>query len=83
MQAEIDQLRAENEILKRRLAAVNGTALAIPDAPGNFDLRASSPQKWELGAHGLNSSEITRYSRQILLRSFGAEGMQHVQSCVV
>ena len=61
MQAEIDQLRLENDLLRREVAsavAANEKAL----------------HTWEMGSHGLESSQITRYSRQILLRSFGAQG---------
>lgn len=75
MQTDIDQLRLENEHLKRSLAVLNGaTASSAASSRDTVGPHVANPHMWEGGSHDLDSSQVTRYSRQILLRSFGAEG---------
>ena len=78
-QDELDRLRAENAELKRRLEALEGN--------GNDENREEDPtaerqvndiehgSKFEYcPQHSLSPSQISRYSRQVLLQEFGAEG---------
>lgn len=79
MQDRLDQLRQENEQLKRQIAEFTDlSATPLPDA---VNINSNEQQMWERGSHGLDSPQVTRYSRQILLRSFGAEG-RHKASCL-
>lgn len=64
MHSEIENLRRENEVLRARLAQVTASP-ASPD---------SECKRWEAGPHGLTSDQIGRYSRQLLLPSFGVQG---------
>ena len=64
MGSEIEALRRENEVLKTRLAQV--TAGPARPEPGCV--------QWEAGTHSLSSDQIGRYSRQLLLSSFGVQG---------
>ena len=79
-QDELDRLRAENAELKRRLLALEGnesdekreeepiTAQRDEVDNGNGGKFEYCPQ------HSLSPSQISRYSRQVLLQDFGAEG---------
>lgn len=71
MDSEIESLRRENEVLKSRLAQVTASC------PSNSD---SECLRWVAGSHSLNSDQISRYSRQLLLPSFGVQGKQGVTS---
>ncbi len=73
MEAEIQQLRRENEVLKSRLAQITASR---PEETQGLSVQAeTAPQcRWEAGSHGLSSAQIARYSRQVLLPSFGLEG---------
>ena len=74
MQDRLDQLRQENEQLKRQIAEfTTGADLSVTPLDA-VNINSNEQQMWERGSHGLDSPQITRYSRQILLRSFGAEG---------
>lgn len=68
MAAELQRLRAENDQLKQKLAA------RFPAQSGAAK-QANEPLSWQPGSHGLSGLQISRYSRQMLLQSFGAEGM--------
>ena len=67
MDSELEDLRRENEVLKCRLAQVTASR---PVSTGLECLR------WEAGPHSLTSDQIGRYSRQLLLPSFGVQGKQ-------
>lgn len=73
MDNEIDRLRRENEVLRHRLAQVTASRPLLPEAePTN---RPSHPDaQWQSGQHELTSDQIRRYSRQLLLPSFGIQG---------
>lgn len=70
--SQMQQLRCENELLRSRLA--QATASGSGDTHETVQLTNQTRCQWEAGAHGLNSAEISRYSRQLLLPSFGIEG---------
>jgi len=75
MEAELQLLRYENEFLRTRLAQVS----ASPPEPQHWTaagVEIDVQPRLEAGAHGLSSAQIARYSRQLLLPTFGAEG-QH------
>ena len=74
MQVELDQLRHENELLRRKVAALNDGASSASTTPEDVAAHRQVLHMWEMGSHGLDSWQITRYSRQILLRSFGSQG---------
>lgn len=75
MEAELQRLRHENEVLRSRLAQVSASRPELQhSAAAGVDFE--SQPRLEAGAHGLNSAQIARYSRQLLLPSFGAQG-QH------
>ena len=67
MDSVIESLRRENEVLKSRLAQVTATRPLSSD---------SECLPWEAGPHSLTSDQINRYSRQLLLPSFGVQGKQ-------
>ena len=71
MDSEIESLRRENEVIKNRLAQVTASR---PSSP------LSECLQWEAGPHRLTSDQIGRYSRQLLLPSFGVQGKQGVMS---
>ena len=75
MDAELQQLRQENKILRSRLAQVSACR-PEPQHSTAGGVEIESQPRLEAGAHGLSSAQIARYSRQLLLPSFGAEG-QH------
>lgn len=70
--SQMQQLRCENELLKSRLA--QATASSSGNTHETEQLANQTRCQWEAGAHGLSSAEISRYSRQLLLPSFGIEG---------
>ncbi len=74
MDAELQRLRQENECLRSRLAQVSASRPEPHSIAGGVEV--DSQPRLEAGAHGLSSAQIARYSRQVLLPSFGAEG-QH------
>lgn len=77
MQDRLNQLRQENEQLKQQIAEyTTGAVSSVTPAADAVNINGNRQQMWERGSHGLDSPQITRYSRQILLRSFGAEGTQ-------
>ena len=75
MDAELQRLRQENECLRSRLAQVSASR-PEPQLSTAGGVEVDSQPRFEAGAHGLSSAQIARYSRQVLLPSFGAEG-QH------
>jgi hypothetical protein len=75
MEAEVQRLRQENELLRSRLAQVSASR-PEPQHSTAAGVEIEFQPRLEAGAHGLNSAQIARYSRQLLLPSFGAEG-QH------
>ncbi|KAL3151284.1 Adenylyltransferase and sulfurtransferase MOCS3 [Trebouxia sp. C0009 RCD-2024] len=68
MNSEIEALRRENEVLRARLAQVTASP-ASPD---------SECKRWEAGPHSLTSDQIGRYSRQLLLPSFGVQAQERL-----
>lgn len=75
MEAELQRLRHENEFLRTRLAQVSASQ-PEPQHWTAADVDIDFQPRFEAGAHGLSSAQIARYSRQLLLPTFGAEG-QH------
>lgn len=65
MDGEIESLRRENGVLRSRLAQVTATSPLSSDA---------ECLRWEAGPHTLTTDQIGRYSRQLLLPSFGVQG---------
>ena len=74
MHSELERLRAENDHLKRRLEIQSPAQPAPIPEPGAAK-QASDLLSWQPGSHGLSGLQISRYSRQMLLSSFGAAGM--------
>ena len=76
-QAELDQLRAENVRLK---AYIGNLTSPLAENTANGTSSASSEacpvvaSPWDGVGHGLNREQVGRYSRQIILPSFGVEG---------
>ena len=75
---ELEQLRAENARLKAYIndlnasgdqCTTNGTSDA--EEPPKFPTAAGP---WDGFGHGLSKEEVARYSRQIILPSFGVQG---------
>ena len=78
METQLEELRRENEVLRRRLAQATATRPAFSqlDRPSPA---AHAEMQWEAGSHGLSSDQIGRYSRQLLLPSFGVQGKPELQ----
>ncbi|KAL0029413.1 hypothetical protein WJX77_005576 [Trebouxia sp. C0004] len=72
MEAEIQRLRQENELLRTRLAHVSASQ-PEPRHATAAGVGIDFQPRLEAGAHGLSSAQIARYSRQLLLPSFGVE----------
>ena len=72
---EVGRLRAENAELKRMLEALEGrnALLEVEGCQGD----TVRPGVLDYSQHGLSSSQVNRYSRQLLLQDFGAEGDDH------
>ena len=69
MESEIKSLRSENDVLRSRLAHLTASCPLSSD---------SESLRWEAGPHSLTSDQVGRYSRQLLLPSFGIQGkLQH------
>lgn len=78
---ELERLRAENEALKAELEALKRSqqppaAQAPAAAPAANGGGAACPAfaPWDGMQHGLDKQQISRYSRQIILHSFGVQG---------
>lgn len=74
--AELDQLRAENARLK---AYIGNITTPTPEngangASSSPDACPVAPSPWDGVGHGLSKDQVGRYSRQIILPSFGVEG---------
>lgn len=65
MDGEVENLRRENEVLRSRLAQVTACRPLSSD---------EECLRWEAGPHNLTTDQIGRYSRQLLLPSFGVQG---------
>ncbi|PRW57410.1 Adenylyltransferase and sulfurtransferase MOCS3 [Chlorella sorokiniana] len=77
---ELQRLRAENEALRAELAALKRSqqppaAQAPAAAPAANGGGAACPAfaPWDGMHHGLDKEQISRYSRQIILHSFGVQ----------
>ncbi|KAI7842611.1 hypothetical protein COHA_003715 [Chlorella ohadii] len=77
---ELERLRAENEALKAELEALKRSqqppaAQAPAAAPAANGGGAACPAfaPWDGMQHGLDKQQISRYSRQIILHSFGVQ----------
>lgn len=88
MQEELDRVKAENDHL-RKLLDINKTRnhkksiskiqdnVAAQASPNSGEARITCSRNsysWEPGSHDLNKDQIARYSRQLILPSFGAAG---------
>ncbi len=71
-------LQQENEELRRQLAAAQARLAALQEAVPLGSLSqtkdAASHPGWAGSQHNLSSSQISRYSRHLLLPSFGVAG---------
>ena len=79
LQEEVKQLRQK---LSKLTAAENGVAASAQSHNGQHS--SSSPNSdgpahpaWEGVQHSLSKGQVERYSRQILLHSFGVQGISH------
>ena len=85
--AELQQLRAENaqlraEVERLRAAAAGQPAQQQPEqqqanggaAADGAACASPDPPSWDGMQHGLDQGQIARYSRQIILPSFGVQG---------
>ena len=79
MSAEIDRLREENARLKAYINSIT-TSPCILENGSSSDLptttTASLENLWDGVGHGLSKEQVARYSRQIILPSFGVQGTQ-------
>lgn len=78
---ELQRLRVENEALRAELDALKRSqqppaAQAPAAAPAANGGGAACPAfaSWDGMHHGLDKEQISRYSRQIILHSFGVQG---------
>ena len=78
LQEEVKQLRQK---LSKLTAADNGVATSAPAQSHNGQHSSSlptsngpAPPAWEGVQHSLSKGQVERYSRQILLHSFGVQG---------
>ncbi|KAI3437915.1 hypothetical protein D9Q98_000360 [Chlorella vulgaris] len=71
---ELSRLRAQNSQLQRELDRLTGSGPLQQSAPdaANGAAAAATPS-WDGLQHGLNKEQIARYSRQIVLHSFGVQ----------
>ena len=89
MQEELERLRAENAHLRSLLrsrgdlqgsgnVADRATVTTNQHPTARCDASTAdagaSPPGWEPGPHDLTREQIARYSRQLILPSFGVEG---------
>lgn len=73
---QLRRLQEENARLKAYIAQIshrdaNETSQHIPSAEEDVGL---SGRAWDGAGHGLTAAEVARYSRQIVLPSFGIQG---------
>lgn len=72
---ELEHLRAENEALKVEVQRLRqAQSSSVPEPRSQNDLDTPSTHSWDGLGHGLSRDDIARYSRQIILPSFGAQG---------
>ncbi len=76
---ELAQLRAQNarlqaEVERLKAAAAAGEQRGAPGASTSANGTAASLPSWDGLHHGLTKEQIGRYSRQIVLHSFGVQG---------
>ena len=84
-EAELDQLRAENARLKAYISNLTNP-LAETTANGSSPPSDACPivaRPWDGGGHGLNREQVGRYSRQIILPSFGVDGNKLIKYIIV
>eukprot|EP00891_Asterochloris_glomerata_P009431 jgi/Astpho2/9431/e_gw1.00145.64.1_t len=78
-------LQQENEELRRQLAAAQARLAALQEAVPLGSLSqtkdAASHPGWAGSQHNLSSSQISRYSRHLLLPSFGVAGRSIERLC--
>lgn len=78
MQTELEQLRRDNEMLRSRLAQMTACRMEETVDREREDNTGHVPTatqcQWQAGSHDLSSAQIARFSRQLLLPSFGIEG---------
>lgn len=77
MQTELEQLRRENEMLRSRLAQMTACSpeeTVERERKNTGHVPAATQCQWLAGSHDLSSAQIARFSRQLLLPSFGIEG---------
>ena len=72
LQAELDQLRVENKKLKSELARA-GSVVTETAQLAEIATQLHTQFTWT-GTRALSTSQIARYSRQLLLPSFGLQG---------
>lgn len=66
-EGELTRLRRENAVLRAALARAESNGRSQPREP-------IDPLEWDELGHGMHRDEIARYSRQIVLPSFGVMG---------
>lgn len=71
MEQEIKSLREMNARLTSELAEAERRLARLQQAGTAAELVV--PPSWESSGHGLGADDIERYSRQMLLHSFGHE----------
>jgi predicted metal-binding protein len=93
MQNGIEEVIRENKRLKKLLDShgiehgepldtVQGRADGRDGhAPDVCSTCVKRPHTWESDGHGLTKEQIERYSRQLLLPSFGVKGVHTIASC--
>ena len=71
MQLENERLRGKVEALKQELARLTSGGEAGASASGSCPIRKGPPPTF--AAHSLNKDQVQRYSRHLVLPSFGLE----------
>lgn len=86
--AELERLREENALLKAEIERLRGLPQSngVHDSPGAAEAAADAAARdsgeacpmqrpaWDGANHGLSKEQIARYSRQVILHSFGVHG---------
>ena len=97
MQSDIEILKAENDHLRKLLGLSNNVTTSRPlkkayaaqsSHQGHrskdhaaFDTCPATKHTWEATSHDLSKDQIPRYSRQLILPSFGPAGESEKLPC--
>ncbi|XP_010539311.1 PREDICTED: adenylyltransferase and sulfurtransferase MOCS3-like isoform X2 [Tarenaya hassleriana] len=77
---ELEQLKARKADMERRISALEAQLQenTVADAVSNGYCRSTLPASYPELGHGLSPDQIYRYSRHLLLPSFGVQGQSNL-----